>query len=284
MIFFGALVVCAFALVLWTSLDFQECVKSYGENKPSAEHLEKGISAFVVSVPTYRHCVGAYVTDKNPVITAVGTLIIAVFTTVLGLFTISLAGSTRIAANAASKSADAVIAIELPLIRVNNPDDLWRTEDINDDGGGQQWNVDVPLLPEFSRIYGLKFRNLGRTTASPTKLQLGWEVTKVLSVRKPRYNWERRCDHGSVIPSNTEGDDAIEIECVGFCIALSEQDRALIQEGKAALWVFGALTYLDFLDLPRTRRFCWKWGCPDGTGLYYFHTEEGAPAQYTKKD
>jgi hypothetical protein len=281
MIFFGTLVVCAFALVLWTSLDFQECVKSYGEIKPSAEHLEKGVPAFVASVPTYRHCVGAYVTDKNAVITAVGTLIIAAFTTVLGLFTISLAGSTRIAANAAGKSADAVIAIELPLIRVNEPESLWKTDGINDDSGGLEWNVDNTLLPEFSRIYELKFRNLGRTTAAPTKLQLGWEVTKVLSARKPRYNWARRCDHGTVIPPTV--DDAIDIECSGFCIALSGRDRDLIKDGKAALWVFGALTYLDFLDTPRTRRFCWKWGCPDGTGMYYFHTEEGVPAQYTKK-
>src|SRR6266436_9102754 len=86
-LFFGVLVVCIFALVLWTSLDFQQCIKSYGQNDPA-----------------YRHCIGAYVTDKNAVITALGTLVIAVFTTVLGIFTISLARSTRIAANAADLS------------------------------------------------------------------------------------------------------------------------------------------------------------------------------------
>jgi hypothetical protein len=70
-IFFGALVVCVCALIHWTSLDFQECIKSYEENNPAADHLKKGISAFIDHFPSYRHCVGAYVTDKNPVITAV---------------------------------------------------------------------------------------------------------------------------------------------------------------------------------------------------------------------
>jgi hypothetical protein len=109
---FGTLVVCVFALLLLTSLDFQQCIKSYGENDPSAEHLQKGVSVFVSPFPSYRHCIGAYVADKNAVITALGTLVIAVFTTVLGVFTISLARSTRIAAEAAQKAGDAAFAAE----------------------------------------------------------------------------------------------------------------------------------------------------------------------------
>lgn len=61
---FGALVVCAFALILWTSLDFQQCIKSYGQNDPADDYLKKGISFFIGYFPSYRHCIGAYVTDK----------------------------------------------------------------------------------------------------------------------------------------------------------------------------------------------------------------------------
>jgi hypothetical protein len=118
---FGALVVCVFALmILWTSLDFQQCVKSYGENDPAADHLEKGISVFIGPFSSYRHCIGAYVTDKNAVITALGTLVIAVFTTVLGIFTMSLAKSTRSAADAALLAAQASIGVELPHVFIDN--------------------------------------------------------------------------------------------------------------------------------------------------------------------
>jgi hypothetical protein len=216
-------------------------------------------------------------------VVAIATVFIAIFTIILGVFTVSLAGATKTAADAARKTAEAAIAIELPLIRVNEPSELWKTESAHDEDGGLAWNSDVPDLPEFSRIYELHFRNLGRTTAAPMGLQLGWEVTKIPSAREPNYNWKRRCDHGSVIPPTIKDDDGIQLECAGFGITLGEEERALIAERKASLWLFGALTYLDFLDLPHTRRFCWRWGCPDGVGMYYFHAEEGVPSQYTKK-
>ena len=111
---FAALVVCVFALILWTSLDFQQCIKSYGNNDPAA----KSISVFVGLFQPYRHCIGAYITDKNAVITAVGTLVIAVFTTVLGIFTISLARSTRIAADAAKAAAEHIPTVEGAFIHV----------------------------------------------------------------------------------------------------------------------------------------------------------------------
>jgi hypothetical protein len=121
-LFFSALTIAIIAWILWTSLDFQDCIKSYGQNDPSAEHLKKGIPALVGSFPSYRHCVGAYVTDKNAVITAICTLVIAVFTTVLGIFTMSLASSTRIAADAAQSSAEtaqkALLIANRPVITV----------------------------------------------------------------------------------------------------------------------------------------------------------------------
>jgi hypothetical protein len=195
--------------------------------------------------------------------------------------------AARRAANAARKSADAAdlsaraaIAIELPFIRVDEPDELTKVENIEDDTGGLIWDVETPDLPEFSRLYSLKFRNIGRTTAAPTKLELGWKVVQILSPENPVYTWSRRCDHGTVIPG---GNEPYELDCNGFCIVLTAQDRTEIAANAKTLWVFCALTYRDFLDESRVARFCWRWGCPDGVGLYYFYTDEHTPAQYTAK-
>jgi hypothetical protein len=119
-IFFVLLLLTACCFVLWTSLDFQECIKSYGKNNPTGQHLQKGISGVVL---TYRHCAGAYVVEKNPVITALGTVVIAIFTTILGIFTIRLSESTRIAAQAAKQATDTAreefIATHRPRIKIH---------------------------------------------------------------------------------------------------------------------------------------------------------------------
>jgi hypothetical protein len=105
-IFFGGLVIAVSFLILWTSLDFQECVKTHGANDPSGEHLKEGVPRIVSTLLTWRHCGGAYVLDKNAVITALGTVVIAIFTIILGVFTVRLAQSTRVAADAAKEAAE----------------------------------------------------------------------------------------------------------------------------------------------------------------------------------
>jgi hypothetical protein len=58
----------------------------------------------------------AFVASWHPEVwTALGTVVIAIFTTILGCFTISLAKSTRIAANAALRQADVMMAVESPM-------------------------------------------------------------------------------------------------------------------------------------------------------------------------
>jgi hypothetical protein len=211
-------------------------------------------------------------------ITAIATGFIAWFTWTLRESTEKMWIETKKAADAAALSARAAVAIESPFIRVNAPDELTKVECIEDDRGGLIWDVETPTLPEFSRIYELKFRNIGRTTATPIKLELGWKVALPLPAEEPIYTWSRGCDHGTVIPGDNQ---PREFECYTFCIVLTAKDRELIFANAAALWVFGALTYRDFLDEAHTSRFCWRWGCPDGVGLYYFYTDEHIPSQYT---
>jgi hypothetical protein len=83
------------------------------------------------------------------------------------------------------------------------------------------------------------------------------------------------------LPAKQKG--GYTLECFKFCIVLTAQERTAIAANTAAQWVFGALTYRDFLDESRVSRFCWRWGCPDGVGLYYFYRDEHTPSQYIAK-
>jgi hypothetical protein len=275
-LFFGALVVAVFALVLWTSLDFQECIKSYGENDPSAKHLEKGISVFVAPIPTYRHCIGAYVTDKNAVITALGTLVIAVFTTVLGIFTISLAGSTRIAADAAKRAADAAVNVELPILIISQAGlQVTPTE-----GAVRNLKVDEDI-PESSDPC-IWFMNFGRSPAQVTAGCLEWKVAASPSELPlpPKYR------NIAPYPSNAVfKEDAVvrlDVPCV---IKPKACEILALNKSEKFLWVFGYITFRDFLDVAHESRFCLKWSRhrKGDNGPFGFVWDSDTPAEYTKR-
>jgi hypothetical protein len=251
--------------------------KNNGEAQQSREDSKKNKTS-VVSVIEVRSW--DFVHTYKDETTAASTLIIAIFTIILGVFTVRLSGSTRIAAVAASRSADAAVAMELPWLRVDVPNELEKVNGPQDDWGGLIWDVETAELPEYSKISEIDFRNIGRTVAAPVKLELGYKVVRELPRQEPSYTWGRQCDHGTVIlPDN----QTVTIECAGFCISLTAGERASINDGRAILWVFGALSYIDFLQQPHTCRFCWRWGCQDGVGLYHFYKVEGMPPEYTAK-
>jgi hypothetical protein len=54
-----------------------------------------------------------------------------------------------------------------------------------------------------------------------------------------------------------------------FPIKLAPKEVAAVNEESAALWVFGFLSYVDFLGDPHESRFCYKWvrsgAQPDGS-------------------
>ncbi len=85
--------------------------------KPSGEYEEKD-KTIKKDCPSVSGAIfiytGHFIHDNRDEITTASTAIIAIFTTILGIFTIRLAGSTRIAADAAKLSAQAAINVELP--------------------------------------------------------------------------------------------------------------------------------------------------------------------------
>ncbi len=224
-------------------MDFQECVKTYGQNHPAAEHFEKSLAGVISTVLTYRHCAGAYVVDKNQVIAALGTVIIAIFTTILAVWTVSLAGSTRIAANAAKRSADAAVAIELPIIKAV-PDNL---------GKGSFANQGIEK--EYISVFSVTFSNLGRTKAFPVKLRYGFAVGAL--PKKPRYTFVEmylfndifEADPKTRHPTTLSESKEIESGVWGRICA-----------SRVPVWFYCELAYLDFMqDRKREAAFCWRW-------------------------
>jgi hypothetical protein len=105
------------AAIVLTSERFQACIGIAGSH-PSAPGFYGRASAFLIDLLGYRRCAGAYMIDNNAAITAAATVLVAIFTAILGSFTISLAGSTRIAAEAARTSA---ISAERALEQTSSP-------------------------------------------------------------------------------------------------------------------------------------------------------------------
>jgi hypothetical protein len=113
-----ALILGAVVWILSTSRFYEACV--YQGHHDAGDALKQGLPALFGALKIYRHCAGAYLIENNAAITAIGTLIIATFTAILGIFTVSLARSTRIAADAAKRSSDAAIDLEVPRLSVSN--------------------------------------------------------------------------------------------------------------------------------------------------------------------
>jgi hypothetical protein len=257
--FLGALVVFAFGLVLWSSLDFQECIKSYGQYNPSTEHLEKGVSPFVISIPTYRHCVGAYVTDKNAVITALGTLVIALFTTVLGIFTISLAGSTRIAANAAKESADAVTQSERAHIFIKIVSQSfvegWTSANLERVTTDDQ--VSAPVTVQFA------FKNYGKTPAILS------EVSRDIIIA-PDFPDEVDYIPVEFVPTERviASDEATDTwECM--ITHISKRDLNAMIRAQTSYWFFGRVLYNDIFGNGHEHRFIYRYNSSRGWNTFH---------------
>src|SRR5258708_13952315 len=255
-LFFGALVVCVFALILWTSLDFQECIKNYRENDPAAEYLKKSISVFVGPFPSYRHCVGAYVTDKNAVITAIGTLVIAVFTTVLGIFTMSLAKSTRVAADAAKEAAE--IAPE-EFISTHRPKIIIHSIDAK-----RIPNITKPEASEIDRLGAILLCvNKGRSSAVNSDIRGATMASKSIpdsKIQRPVIKTVDSLESGIKIWTEIDTERSFQ-ELVAF---------------KQPIYFVGTIAYFDKNENRRETGFCYvfdlnsgSWRRTEGKGHNY---------------
>jgi len=158
------------------------------ENQPSNEDEASYIIAVLSTID-------AFLSRYKDDIDAFSTFFIMVFTGNLGFFTISLSGSTRIAADAAKKAADAAIAIELPVIRAVAASLSYGTH--QDEFGDRRHSCSVPELT---------LANSGRTKCFPVEVQFGWTIGATLPA-SPVYPYMKRLEINQLL----EPDKAVDI-------------------------------------------------------------------------
>lgn len=255
-LFVGLLLALGF-WILWTSLDFQECVKTYGSDDPSSQYLKQGGSRVVSTILTWRHCAGAYALDKNAVINAIGTVAIAIFTTILAVFTVRLAGSTRIAAEAANLNAEAVIVAERAYVFVQMR------------GGHGVPDVFKQMARSTSRPFKLfkqyGFANYGKTPAIVREIGFGACVAENLpSVRE--YSQLLHLPTHLLGP----GQETRDIDYDEFKVTFEDADA--VADLKATFWFWGNIVYDDMFGSQRTLDYVFHYsGTSEGFSLYSWH-------------
>lgn len=259
---FVALVMAAICYVFWSSLDFQQCVKSNATNNPDSQNLEESIAAFIGMVPTYRHCVGAYVTDKNPVITAIGTVVVAFFTTVLGIFTISLARSTRIAANAAKESADALAQSErahfFVIIKEQTIEGLIVPIRRFIETSEQKDGTEIIGCEQTTKVHCV-FKNYGKTPAIVKEISLRLAYFENLP-SEPVYVARDTVLSEFMVAAGDETDvQPCELET-----RLTRHQANRVVHAYSYIWFYGRIVYDDIFGKEHEHRFLWRYGGAHG--------------------
>ncbi len=230
---------CIFAVA--ESSTYHECVSSAEQEISS--RLENGApSQFFMARVAFR-CVGDFINGNNATITAISTAIIAIFATIFGLFTISLAKSTRIAADAAILSARSAIAIELPIIRANAQKlDFGYVQEET----GQRRNQ--------VSISELFIANLGKTKAFPVEVQIGCTIGHRLP-KTPVYRFTRSFPVNAILEPDQKG---VEVPLSEFEFDAPPDIYNLLRARSTTMWFYCNLVYSDFIQVRHEAGFCWK--------------------------
>lgn len=239
---------------------FHESSKSGKDNKGTEKYCSTG-----KAVAVWRY-VGNAIDAWHDDLTAAATIVIAIFTTILGIFTVSLARSTRIAANAAKQSADAAVAIELPVFKMGVTP-LHYSQSLKKDGP----------LRHHCGIRHLEFANLGRTKAFPIAVRFGYTAGDSLP-EEPVYPLSKS------FPIETIWDPAPENTVKLLSIAEFEFDITStffddLRAKRTKFWFYCSLGYLDFMQIRHDAGFCWERHESPGRGTF---TSDPNPA-YNRK-
>lgn len=163
------------------------------------------------------------------------------------------------AADAATLSAKAAIGMELPIIRTHGNVGLIRIKDNLEQSdfpkifrSGGVYSTGTPGKNNI--LVGIDFKNHGRTTAFPTKIDVGWIVEATIPP-EPNYFVSAVFPPTAIIK---EGDDVTSAPRIEKIVELSESDQSALTDGTKILWVYASLHYRDFMNLPHEARFCWR--------------------------
>jgi hypothetical protein len=235
----AALAVCFLSFVAWLATFTGSYEACHAQNQAADTHDEPQKS----KKWAFLQCEGEVVDSNNGTIAALATIFIAAFTLTLWRATDKLwkAGEKQIAlgektanaaitaADAASRQATSMVAIELPIFVIE----------------------DVRILEDHPRGVEIKLGNHGRTPAIITAHCLETNVAKTL----PKKTGYTRDGTFEVLRDQVV-DRGHSYSIVRAIIPLDDDEWGLILRGATTLWAFGYVDYLDFMKREHREGYC----------------------------
>jgi hypothetical protein len=229
---------------------------------------------------------------------------VATFTAALTLFTAVLAGAssaqfyflikadktTRIAADAATKAANAAdlsaraaIALESPLLRVtpSTPVPLKEDATILCIPDARITGAPINQVTKRTIIDGLMIYNAGRTAATPLRVKFGSSVANQLE-GQPFYMLDLAAEPQGLLPVGSGTMPNTVISNIEHIIVLSDAEVQQLQQPGGFLWVYAEISYLDFMDNRHDVRFCWRWERAGANGWRWVSRAD-VPTSYLRK-
>lgn len=150
----------------------------------------------------------------------------------------------RMSADAATLSARAAIALQLPIFRLT-PDDLgWGTTVSGNDKLRAHCHVDA-----------VKFQNIGATRAFPKEIRYGYTIDGPLPPA-PSYQFAE-----TFLPENIFDPDprTTPLKRLNGDVEIRPEDWPLICTGAKQVWFYCDFTFEDFMEVRHDVSFCWRW-------------------------
>lgn len=184
--------------------------------------------------------------------------------------------SSQRQARAARKSADAAIAMELPVLRAIPPDDLMSVEQPPPEVG-PYGGIPHNMVPtRYSVFADLKFDNHGRTHAYPMKIHVGWCIAQELP-EVPVFQRAIDSPRDSIVLAGKGAEVGTKI----ICVEATPDQIVQFAAGQSFIWLFGKLEYSDFMGTAREIWFFWRWSKVEGEENFYrFQRPVVVPAAY----
>jgi hypothetical protein len=247
--------------------------------------------------------VGHMIVDHpNEFITACATFIIAWFTVILTRSTIRLwrtikdaaerqavemersvalardsVAVAKKAAEAAEKNADAAIGVQLPRLTLTQLELFEPGPPYGPEADSFRNQVQGGIPPEHFQV-AVTFYNFGETTALVTGFCIEHIVGESLPP-VPRYETVVPMSAATIIKAG--GTYGLKLR--NFFIMLTPSEIDGIQNRSEHLWVYGYISFLDFLNLRHEHRFCQRWEARSILGGHTgFVFESDAPPDYTR--
>jgi hypothetical protein len=208
---------------------------------------------------------------------------VAFYTFVLGIFTFFLVAvsagqgyflfradkTARIAAEAAALNAKAAIGVELPIITLLRMDLMY----------GPGIAGFIRGVPPDTIRPTITLKNIGRTAAELVGGGITTNVHDVLP-EKPTY-LQFQFAAGRLLTT----DNSVSIPPAEYVVSLDASEIASIEAQTKALWIYGFLTYQDFLGTAHEMRFCAKWAVvnPGGDNTWGFVLDTNTPKIYVQR-